>query len=265
VDPDRDYHPRAHAAKVAESAMAAFEAKDYAKAAALNPRWPEAKYQLALRTADPMEKIKLLREAAALAQREARYWRALAEAETAQGMFKEAALSWTAAERASETEAERAAVRQARLALDESRLNQQEEERRQKKLTEEAELNRLKNEAVGRIRLAEAKARDASGGALEAKPEIWWEETRKLVAQAGTLARVDCVQRKQYLVLQESGKTYRFAIAKDLSVLNVESFNVTCGVIAQPARVTVFYEAKPVAGGVLGEAVRIEFPRKPAQ
>lgn len=261
IDPERDFHPRAYAPRAVESPMDAFDAKDYAKAVALKPDWPEAKYRLAMQTEAPVEKIKLLREAAATAQRDARYWRTLAETESSQGQFAEAAKSWTAAERASLTDADRAQIRQARLALDDSRLNQLEEERRQKKLAEEAELNRLKNEAIGRIRLAESKARDASGGAIEAKPEAWWEDNRKLQPQAGTFIRLDCVGRTRYLVLQEGGKTLKMTLAPDIAVMNVESYNFVCGPVAKPPRVTVFYEAKNLPGAI-GEAVRVEFSRQ---
>ncbi len=101
-----------------------------AKAAELNAAWAEPHILLAEIETDPSRKLHQLKIAADLAPRSAARWRAVAEFNMAHNRYPEAAKAWSAAQAAAVDDAERAQMRDARLNIEQKRLDFEAAERR---------------------------------------------------------------------------------------------------------------------------------------
>jgi hypothetical protein len=262
---ERDFIARPwNPAKKVESAMDAFDRGDFAGAVRIKPDWPAAKVKLAMTVAEP-DRSRLLREAAVEAQRNPEYWRLLAETLAAAGEYSESYKAWGAAERASRNDEERAKMHLARLALENAKLDFEDAERQRKKEAEAAELERIKNESLRNIRMAEAAANEKLGGPDGApKPEAWWEDPKNEASVSGQLMRVECAQGRMTLVVSDAArKLSRVALPSDASRLKVrgpEGFSFACGAVAKPVKMKVVYIKPPKPGqGTLGDATAIEF------
>jgi len=265
INAERDFMARAwNPAKKVESAMDAFDRGDFAAAVRIKPDWPAAKVKLALVTPEP-RKTQLLREAANDAQRNPEYWRFLAEHLAANKEYGEAYKAWGAAERASRDEAERAKMHMARLALENAKLDFEDAERQRKKDEEARELERIKNDSLRNIRMAEAAANEKLGGPGGApKPETWWEDPKNEATVTGTLERVDCTAGRMTLVLRDAAKkSVRVNLPGDAAKLKLKGeagATFVCGPVAKPMGLKVTYAKPPKPGQVtLGDATVIEF------
>jgi hypothetical protein len=269
IAPERDFPARPwNPLKKMESAMDAFDRGDFAGAVRIKPDWPAAKVKLALITAEP-DRTRLLREAATEAQRNPEYWKLLAETLAAAGQYSESYKAWGAAERASRDETERGKMHLSRLALENKKLDFEDAERQRKKDEEAAELERIKNDSLRQIRMAEAAANERLGGPGGApKPEAWWEDPKNEASVQGQLVRVDCAQGRMTLVLQDAAKKLaRVALPVESSRLKLrgeEGTTFSCGALAKPLAMKVTYAKPPKPGqGTLGDATVIEFVKTP--
>lgn len=184
------------------------------KAWRLNPRWSLPHEMLAKLETKNSDKAQRYRKAAELSPREVRLWRAAAEAFDAAELLAEAGKMWFGAERAAATAEEKKQLRELRLAADRKRVEADEEERRKAQEAEAKELQRLKDEAISRIREAEAKA-NAGGAKTGGAPVVeWWDGPKPDGHLEGKLLRVDCL----------AGGKLRLAVGADLksaTMLNV--------------------------------------------
>ena len=257
INPERDFYPREWKPPAA-SPMDAFDRGDFAAAAQLKPDWPEPKRKLAEKEPDPARRSALLEEAAKLARRDASLWREVAESLLAQNRFPDAAKAWGFAERAAATDADRARMRQARLELENTRADFDDNEKRRKKQAADDELNRLRNEELARIKRAEAKANAGlTPLAPGTKVEEWWED--KTEQLAGTLERIDCAAARRILVVRTPDKKLtRIALPADptrMQLIGAPSMAFDCGPLKAPLSVNVHYAGKAPA---TLEAVKLE-------
>ena len=228
------------------NARAHLEAGDPAAAAKLNPRWAEPYLRMAAAEKEPRRKVPPLSAAARLDPRNASTWRALAEAQFEAGLFAESARSWISAERAAADPSERAALRQARLDAEQQRADAEAAERKRVADEKERELLKLKNEALERIRTAEAKAsRDHPPLDPGHKVEEWWGDNTGPGARIeGLLERIDCLTGSARLVLRAAdGKTVQLLI-RDASQVVIEGGGertLGCGPQKPPRRLSVEY------------------------
>ncbi|MFN0104279.1 MAG: hypothetical protein ACKV2U_19610 [Bryobacteraceae bacterium] len=226
-------------------ALAAQDTKEsLEKAWRLNPRWSLPHEMLARHEDRLSDKAQRFRKAAELAPREVRLWRLAAQAFEAAELPAEAAKMWFGAERAAGSPTERAALKEIRLAMDRKRVEAEEDERRKVQEAEARELQRLKDEAVTRIREAEAKA-NAGGSKSSGKVVDWWDGPKPDASLRGKLLRVDCLK----------GNVLRLAIGADLktaTLLTVKeagkivitgngTVDLGCGAQKAPRAVTVEY------------------------
>lgn len=276
INAERDFSPRPwHPAKEGPTgAMAAFDKGDYETALRIKPEWPAAKFRLAGQTKDSTQRLLLLKDAAEGARRESAYWKALAEEQLAAQQFADAGKSWSAAERAARSAEERQQIQQARAEVEERRVAFELAEKQRKKDETEAELNRLRNDALTKIRQAEAKANsklasDTGFDKDKVKPVPWWDDPKKpapagkgATASGGTLTgvleRVECEGLKKTLVVRDKNKALvKIAVpAGDVGYI--------CGVQPKLREMTVQYvPLKPARAGVAGEASSVEFAPDP--
>lgn len=232
------------------------------KAAGLNPNWAEPHRLLAERLPDPKSRLDSLATAARLAPRDARLWRALAEAQEQAGDYRSAARSWAAAEQASVEEADRARIREIRRTLDARRLEAEAAARRREAEEKERELARLKEEALRRIREAEARAnRDAGPPPAQVVP--WFETERPSGRAQGLLRQVDCLRGVARLVIEASDGRQTKLIVRDPSrvvVLGGGKLELACGPQKPPRKVTIeYYSREDAKLGAAGEVATIAY------
>jgi hypothetical protein len=236
-----------------------------AKAVQADPNSSEAHHEYGTRLSG-QNQIKELQAAAKLAPQNMEYQADLARAYLAAKQFAAAAKAWTAAEQAATTDADREKMIQARLAIETQRLDDEEAERKRQQEEERRDLERVKAEAIARIRAAEAKA---NGTPLDsdtlAKAVPWWDGPNAPNRAEGTLRQVDCLGSQLRLVIYtKEKKTVRLLIA-DVSNIAVKGDPVSfsCGV-QKPRQITVDYipKADPKLG-TAGVVAGIDLQRQP--
>src|SRR5205823_4386449 len=101
--------------------------------------------------------------------RNAASWQALAEAYLVEHNYGDAAKAWRAAEQAATTDPDRDRYRQARVAIEQQRLDYEAAEHRRQEAEKQRELDRLKAEARAQLRATEAKANQGAAPASAEK------------------------------------------------------------------------------------------------
>jgi len=235
-------------------------------AAKLNPRWAQPHLRLAALEADPVGKIPHLKKATSLEPRQAPLWQALAETHLAASQFAEAGQAWRAAENAAADGKERVRVRQARVDFETRRADLETAERRRVADEQARELQRLKDEALARVREAEARTNQGQAPADPNRKVVeWWEGPRPSAKIAGVLLRVDCIGKQARLAVSGDDKKTTQLLIRDparIVILGGGESSLRCGPQKPPRRITVEYVSKPDAKlAVAGEALLIEFPQ----
>jgi hypothetical protein len=237
-----------------------------AKAVQADPNSSEAHHEYGARLAGP-EQIKEYQAAAKLAPQNMGYQVDLANAYLAAKQYALAARAWTAAENAATNDADREKMIQARLAIETQRLDAEEAERKRQQEEERRDVERVKAEAIARIRAAEAKANSAAplDSATASKAVPWWDGPKAPNRVEGTLRQVDCLgSRLRLTILTKEKKTVRLLIA-DVSNIAVkgEPVSFSCGV-QKPRQITVDYLPKADAKlGTSGEVAGIDLQGQP--
>ena len=232
------------------------------KAAGINPKLDEPFALLAKRDTDPRKRLMHWKAAAERDPRNASYWRALAETYLADHNYGEAAKAWRSGEQAATDPAERDRMRQARMIIEQQRLDYEEAEKRREAEEKARETDRLKTEARAQLHQAEARFSDgapAAGG----KAVPWWEGPKPAGRVSGTLKQVDCLPKQQARLSIEyaAHKMLKLLVADPSKVVYSGNGEVSLGCGAQKARrITVEYFPKANARlATAGEVATIEF------
>ena len=239
-----------------------FDQGDFIKASIANPTWAEPVFQMARKEPAMLMKIDLLKKAASLAPRNAAYWRELAETQESHKLFPDAAKSWAAADRAAINDEERTKFHNARLNLDQQRLDFAEAEKKRIAMEKQAELDRLRDQAMVNIHAAEKKAsRPLDPGQ---KVEQWWDGTQPTANVKGKLERVDCLAAGARIAVRTDDKKLMQLIIRNPDKIVIEGGGdktLGCGAQKPPRNISVGYFPKPDAKtATSGEAALIEFP-----
>jgi hypothetical protein len=228
ISPERDFKAGLPEPVVpgAKSALDLLEARDFKGAAALNPRWAEPVFQMAEWETDPPAKAELLKKAIALEPRNKIYRAALA-----------------------------AALSSNKRAIDDAKRYKEEQSR--------LELERLREEALRRIRLAEMKANEGKVPVDPSKVQEWWDPDKASGQVKGTLQRIDCISGMARLHILPPGAKPVQLLVRDPRKIVLQGGGVTtlgCGVQKPAPSVTVQYVPKPDSKmGTAGDAALVEF------
>lgn len=236
-----------------ETAMGKFEAGDFDAAMKLQPDWGAPYRELAKKESDPGRKAGLMKKAAELSPRDYALWVEFAELMTAYERWVDADKAWAQALRAASGAGEREAIQARRRDLTEKRLEAEENARREAKLAEEREIQRLKNETIARIQEAERRANQGRSLDPAAKVHEWWDGPQPDAKLTGILLRVDCRGGKFSLAIQSEGKLVTLGVAdpKSLVVVGGESATLGCGVQKPARKVEVEYFEKTKQAAVI--------------
>ena len=225
------------------------------RAAGINPKLDEPFALMAARDTDPEKRMAHWKAAADRNPRNATYWRSLAEAYLAVKNFAEAAKAWTQGEQAATDPAERERMRQARLAVEQQRLDSEEADRRKAA----DELEDLKQQARAEVHALENKYKERDSGA---KPVPWWDGPKPSGKLDGSLKQVDCLGSQTRLVIVGTdGKITRLLVTDPGKVVILGGGSQALGCGAQKLRrVSLEYFPKPNARlATAGEVATIEF------
>jgi tetratricopeptide (TPR) repeat protein len=237
--------------------------KDFEKALELNPAWAEAHIRIAERVDTANKRGFALQKAAAAEPRNKAVAIAAAQALEEAGRFEDAVKMWRLAERAAANQAEKDDLLRLQRESEERRQTAAADERRRKSEAEKAELDRLRNEALARIKAAENKANQSAGAMKGSKPEKWWDAP-PATKISGTFERLECGGGRARMILRGAdGKPIALSIADPSKVVIEGGGEKTlgCGIQKPPRRVNVEYLPKHDAkAATAGEVSLIEFP-----
>lgn len=232
------------------------------KAVKLNAKLAEPHFLMARRAADPETRAKEYQAAASLEPRNAAYWQALAEEYLAQKNFGAAAKAWTAGEQAAADPAERARMKQARLAIERQRLDYEAAERKRTEEENQRELEALKAKARADLHALEAKANQGEAPAQPGEKVVpWWDGPKPSGHARGILKQVDCIGKQARLVIQgDDGKLIKLLIpdASQVTIMGGGNQALSCGP-QKPRPISVEYFPKTNAKlATVGEVATME-------
>ena len=234
------------------------------RAGELNPKLAEPYFLRAQRQKNKDARIAELKVATQRAPRELAYWKALADACIDNGDFRCAAQAWTSAEQAASNPADRARMHASRMAVEQQRLDYEEAERKRVATEKEAEIAKLKAEAIAEVRALEARANKGQAPAQSAQKVVpWWDGPKADGKVHGTLKQVDCLGKQLRVTVQGDDQKFTKLLIKDPGQVTLMgdsgSETLSCGP-QKGRRVSVEYFARPNARlGTAGEVAVIEF------
>jgi tetratricopeptide (TPR) repeat protein len=231
------------------------------RAAGINAKLDEPFVLMAQRDTDPRMRLAHWKAATERNPRNPAYWQALADCYLAEHNYSEAAKAWRAGEQSAIDPAERKHMHEARMAIEQQRLDYEAAEKRRQAEEDARELERLKTQARAEVHALEAKA---NGGApkSDAKAVPWWEGPAPSGKLTGTLKQVDCLGKQARLLVEgEDRKTVKLLVIDpgQIAITGGGEQSLGCGV--QKARhVTIEYFPKANARlATVGEVATIEF------
>jgi hypothetical protein len=230
------------------------------KAAGINPKLDEPFVLLARRDTDPRLRLAHWKAATERNPRNPDYWQALAECYLSTHDYSGAAKAWTQAEQSATDPALRDRFHQARLAVEQQRLDYEADEKRRQSEEDARDIEKLKAEARARVHAAEVAA---NGGVPSTNPAAvpWWEGPQPDAKLTGTLTQIDCLGKQLRLVLLSHSKTVKLLIADPSKIVlsGGGEQSLACGPQKRRA-VSIEYWAKPNARlGTAGEVATIDF------
>jgi hypothetical protein len=231
------------------------------RAAGINPKLDEPFALMARRDTDPQMRLAHWKAAAERNPRDPSYWQALAECYLADHNYAEAAKAWKEGEQAATDPAQREHMRQARMAIEQQRLDYEEADRKRRAEEEARAIDKLKTQARADLHAAENKYNDGTPKPSD-KAVPWWDGPNPSGKLAGTLKQVDCLGSQARLVIESDGhKTVKLLVTDPRNVAIMGRGELTLGCGAQkPRRVAIEYFPKPNARfGTAGEVATIEF------
>ena len=236
--------------------------KCFEQALVLNPAWAEPHVRISERVETANMRGFALQKAAAAEPRNKGLAVAAAQALEEAGRFEDAVKMWRLAERAAANQAEKDDLLRLQRESEERRQAAAADERRRKAEAEKAELDRLRNESLARIKEAENKANQAAGPVQSVRREKWWDAPEGTKV-SGTFERLECTGTRARMVLRGAdGKPIMLSIPDPSKVVIAGGGEKTfgCGVQKPPRKVNVEYTPKPDAKlGTAGEVSLIEF------
>jgi len=232
------------------------------RAAGINPKLDEPFALMARRDTDPQKRLAHWKAAAERNPRDPSYWQALAECYLADHNYAEAAKAWKEGEQAATDPAQREHMRQARMAIEQQRLDYEEAERKRRAEEEAAAIEKLKTQARADLHAIENKYNDGTPKPSD-KAVPWWDGPNPPGKLAGTLKQVDCLGSQARLIVDDEARhqTVKLLVTDPHQVAINGRGELTLGCGAQkPRRVAIEYFPKPNARfGTAGEVATIEF------
>ncbi len=231
------------------------------KAAGINSKLDEPFALMAARDTDPAKRRAHWKAAAERNPRNAAYWQSLAEAYLEDHNYAEAAKAWDQGAQAAVDPAQRERMIQARMAIEQQRLDYEAAEKQREAEEKGRELEKLKAEARAEVHAIEDKYKDPKA-ADSSKAVPWWEGPKPSGKVQGMLKQVDCIGGQARLVIEGDARKVTKLLVTDpgkIAIAGGGDQTLGCGV-QKARRVTVEYFPKTNARmATAGEVATIEF------
>jgi hypothetical protein len=231
------------------------------RAAGINPKLDEPFALMAARDTDPQKRLAHWKAAAERNPRNPDYWQALAECYLADHDYAGAAKAWSQGEQSATDPAMRARMRQARLAIEQQRLDYEAAEKKRQADEDARETERLRQQALTHVHSLEDNFNKDHPAPIT-KPVPWWDGPKPSGKLTGTLKQVDCLGSQARMIVETSGqKTVKLLVpdAAKVAILGRTEQTLGCG-LQLARKVSVEYFPKTNARlGTVGEVATIEF------
>jgi hypothetical protein len=231
------------------------------KAAGINPKLDEPFALLAPLAIDPRQRVAYWKDAAERNPRNPAYWKALAHEYLDAHNYAEASKAFTAGEQAATDPKERREMAEARLGIEQQRLDYEAAEKKRAADEEQRELNRLKADARAEVHRLEAKYNQGSTADPSAAVP-WWNGPQPPGKVQGMLKQVDCLGSQARLIVDsDERKTVKLLVADaaKVAISGPGQVSLGCGV-QKPRRVVIQYFPKANSRlATTGEVAVIEF------
>jgi hypothetical protein len=232
------------------------------KALGINSKLAEPFALLAKIDTDPRKRVMHWKAAAERDPRNTTYWKTLAEIYLADHNYGEAAKAWRSGEQAATDPAERERMHQARMSIEQQRLDYEEAEKRRDAEEKAREIETLKTQARAELRKAEAKFSDTAQPPGD-KAVPWWDGPKPEGRVSGILKQVDCLPKQQARISIEDAehKLVKLLVADPSKVVYAGNGEVSMGCgVQKPRKISVAYFPKANARlATAGEVATIEF------
>jgi hypothetical protein len=231
------------------------------KAAGINPKLDEPFVLMARRDTDPRRRVAHWKAATERNPREPSYWQALAESYLEEHNYAEAAKAWKGGEQAATDPAVRDRMHQARMSIEQQRLDFEADEKRRQAEEDARELDKLKAQARAEVHALEAKYNNGAPKS-DGKAVPWWDGPKPDRKVTGTLKQVDCLGSQARLIIQTSeGKMLRLLVTDPSKIVITGGGEQSLGCGGQHARrVSIEYWTKANSRlATAGEVATVEF------
>ena len=231
------------------------------KAVGINPKLEEPFVLMAQRDTDPRKRLAHWKAATERNPRNPAYWKALADCYLADHNYAEAAKAWKEGEQSATDPAERQRMHEARMSIEQQRLDYEEAEKRRQAEEEARDLERLKAQARAEVHALEAKA-NAGAPKSDGKAVPWWDGPAPPGRLTGNLKQVDCLGKQARLSVEgDDHKIVKLLVLDpgQIAISGAGEQSLGCGV-QKARRVTIEYFPKVNARlATVGEVATIEF------
>jgi len=232
------------------------------RAAGINSKLDEPFVLMAQRDTDPRKRLAHWKAATERNPREPSYWQALAECYLVEHNYPEASKAWRDGEQAATDPAVRERMHQARMSIEQQRLDYEAAEKQRQAEEERLELEKLKDVARAEVRAIEQKYNGGKAPATDSKAEPWWDGPKPAGKVIGALKQVDCLGSQARITVEgEDHKSLKLLVPDpgQIVITGGGEQSLRCGV-QKSQRVTVEYFPKGNAKlATVGEVATINF------
>jgi len=232
------------------------------RAAGINSKLDEPFVLMAQRDTDPRKRLAHWKAATERNPRNPAYWQSLAECYLADHNYADAAKAWKDGEQSALDPAVRDRMHQARMSIEQQRLDYEAAEKQRQAEEDARDLERLKTEARAEVRALESKYNGGAAPKSDSKAVPWWDGPKPPGHLAGNLKQVDCLGSQARLVVEGQDHKIVKLLVPDPGQIVISGGGeqaLHCGV-QKSQRVAIEYFPKSNARlATVGEVATIEF------
>ena len=237
------------------------------RAAGINPKLEEPFVLMARRDTDPRKRLAHWKAATERNPREPSYWQALADCYLAEHNYSEAAKAWKEGEQSAVDPAVRLKMHEARMSIEQQRLDYEAAEKQRQAEENARELEKLKAQARDEVHALETRYNNGAAPKSDPKAVPWWDDQKpdgskpsgKLL---GDLKQVDCLGKQARLLVQGADRKIVKLLVTDPQQIVITGGGdqaLGCG-IQKARRVAIEYFPKANSRlATVGEVATIEF------
>jgi hypothetical protein len=227
------------------------------QALSIDAKYAEAHWVFGEKLTDPARRLAEWKQAVNLAPRNYEWWAKYAQLCVDQQQYAEAGRAWVGAAQAAPSVQLREQYLTARSAIEQQRLEAEDQERHRATLAKEMEIDRLKRDAQRELEDFEAKVNSSPLSKEEAAKAVPWFDDSGSAKLSGVLTRVDCNGKQVRLTVKDDAGHAQTLLVPDTAQFEIDGgATLTCGAQQKARHVVVSYKSNAKGAG---EATRLAF------